>query len=163
MGIIPAKIIGIGNEYRTDDGVGLFVARQIRELDMDDVTVIDGVSDGTKLLEEWKDMPFVVVIDCVVSGAEPGHVYSFDGLSARIPADYFTAYSTHALNISDSIELARVLGVLPQRLHIYGIEGKTFSPGKGLTPDVEKSARRLVECIMREIKKAGRREKSTHV
>jgi hydrogenase maturation protease len=49
------------------------------------------------------------------------------------------------------VELARVLERLPGRLVLYGIEGKTFTPGLGLSPEVEASIAVLAERILGEV------------
>ncbi|HKC86245.1 MAG TPA: hypothetical protein VKG02_09745 [Blastocatellia bacterium] len=42
--------------------------------------------------------------------------------------------------MAEAIELARALGNIPQRLMVYGIEGKNFAAGVGLSAEVEKAA-----------------------
>lgn len=50
-----------------------------------------------------------------------------------IPADSFH-YSTHTVSVAEAVEMARVMGRLPDRLLIYGIEGADFGSGDGLSP-----------------------------
>jgi hydrogenase maturation protease len=47
---------------------------------------------------------------------------------------------THAFSVAEVVEMARTLGHLPQRLIVYGIEGKDFESGLGLSPDIETAA-----------------------
>jgi len=39
-------IIGVGNEYRCDDGAGLIVARRLKQQTRDDVTVLEQSGEG---------------------------------------------------------------------------------------------------------------------
>jgi len=49
------------------------------------------------------------------------------------------------------VELARALGRLPPRLIIYGIEGKSFEAGAGLSPEVQAAVEGVVERVLREV------------
>jgi hypothetical protein len=42
--------------------------------------------------------------------------------------------------VAEAIELARALGALSRSLVVYGIEGKNFAAGVGLSYEVEKAA-----------------------
>ena len=147
----PAKggtlIIGLGNQYRCDDAVGLVVARHLKEAAPAHVRVLEESGEGTALIELWKGAETVILIDAVHSGAKPGTVRRFDAHGQPIPTRFFH-YSTHAFGVAEAIELARVLGQLPPRLFVYGIEGKTFEAGLGLSPEVEKAAQEVVERVL---------------
>ncbi len=144
------KVIGVGNAYRGDDGVGLFVARQLRDSGLDGVTILEQGGEGTALIELWKDADLVILIDAVNSGAKPGTVHRFDAHEQPIPVRFFR-HSTHTFGVADAVELARTLGQLPLRLIIYGIEGKDFTSGEGLSADVRDAVSAAVVRIVREI------------
>jgi hydrogenase maturation protease len=129
-------IIGVGNEYRSDDAVGLVVARRLRELLADSATVLELNGDGVALMETWRGAETVIIIDAMRSGARPGTIHRFDANSQSIPKSSFRC-STHAFSVAEAIDLSRVLDDLPQRLVIYGIEGKNFDAGLGLSVEVE--------------------------
>ena len=74
-------IIGIGNDFRTDDGAGPEAARRVATFHFPGVSVIDGVGDGTDLINAWEGKELAIVIDCVHSDNQPGRVYRFDGLN----------------------------------------------------------------------------------
>jgi hydrogenase maturation protease len=132
-------IIGIGNEYRGDDAVGLIVARRLNWRLADSVTVLEQGGDGAALMEAWRGAEAVIIIDAVASGVAPGAIHRFDANTRPIPKGALRC-STHAFGVAEAIELSRALGELPQILVIYGIEGKNFAAGVGLSPEVEKAA-----------------------
>lgn len=146
-------IIGMGNDYRSDDGAGLYVSRLIDAKGPANTKVISGVSDGTQLIEAWQGVDAAFVVDTVSSGASPGHIYRYDALNETVPEDYFTDYSTHAFSVKKTVELAGILGRLPSKLIIYGIEGRDFSPGDSLSQDVKAKANELADIIINEITK----------
>jgi len=140
-------IIGLGNQYRRDDAAGLVAARRLKEAAPAHVRVLEESGEGTALMESWQGADTVILIDALDSGAKPGTVRRLDAHREPIPTRFFH-YSTHAFGVAEAIELARVLGQLPPRLIVYGIEGRTFEAGLGLSPEVEKAARELVERVL---------------
>jgi hydrogenase maturation protease len=143
-------VIGIGNEYRHDDVVGLIVARCLREKNLDHVEVLEMSGEGAALIEAWKGTEMVILVDAVHSGAEPGTIFRFEAHQQPIPTKFFR-YSTHAFSVAEAIELARSLGQLPSKLIVYGIEGKNFETGQGLSPEVELAALTVLQQILREL------------
>lgn len=140
-------VVGIGNEYRRDDAVGLVVARQLEQRLRDCAEVIEQSGEGTSLIEAWRGAASVVIIDAVNSDAAPGTIHRFEAHSDELPRSFFHC-STHAFSLAAAIELARTLGELPPHLVVYGIEAKNFTAGIGLAPEVEKAAQQLVEQIV---------------
>jgi len=142
-------VIGAGNPYRNDDAVGLVVARRIRELNLQGVTVIEATGEGVSLMEVWQGADSAILIDAVHSGKEPGTIHRFDVDAQNLPAQLFNN-STHSFGVAKAIELARALNRLPQRLIVYGIEGKDFSAGMILTPEVKEAARCAMERVLQD-------------
>jgi len=149
----PIIVIGLGNRFRGDDGVGLYIADRIRSLGNESVQVVDNISDGAALMETWSNKNRVLIVDAVISNGKPGAIYRFDALNEKIPADIFTRYSTHAINLTETIELAKVLEQLPDSLVIFGIESTDFSPNIGLTPEVKKASSDVINLLLQEIEK----------
>lgn len=154
----PILIIGVGNDYRGDDGAGLQVARELDARDLPHVRIIEGIGDGTDMINAWQDAGKAFVIDAVYSDAEPGTVYRFDGLSDRIDEKIFAGYSTHAYSIPRTIELARTIDQLPSSLIIFGIEGGNYASGKGISPKIAVAIREVVGRIIEEIEATGHNE-----
>jgi hydrogenase maturation protease len=142
-------IIGIGNEYRGDDAVGLIVARRLKERLADSAVVIEQSGDGAALMEAWRGAEAVIVIDAVASGAAPGAIHRFNANTRPIPKNAFRC-STHAFGVAEAIELSRALDEFPRSLVIYGIEGKNFAAGVGLSPEVESAVCEAVRHVFAE-------------
>jgi hydrogenase maturation protease len=124
-------VIGIGAELRGDDAAGLVVAGRLRACGVPALT-----TTPDSLLADWEGLDAVVLVDSVRSGAEPGTIHRIDARRAPLPPAMGGA-STHLLGLTDAVELARVTGRLPGRLDIIGIEGRAFSLGAPLSPEVE--------------------------
>jgi hydrogenase maturation protease len=121
-------LVGVGNAARGDDAAGLLVARRLGGIELE--------GDASALLELFDGVLEAIVIDAVRSGAPPGTIHRFDASEAPLPASVRSSSSTHAVRISEAIELARALGRLPARVVVYGIEGARFEAGALMTDSV---------------------------
>ncbi len=143
-------VIGVGNAYGRDDGAGLAAARRLAGEAGASAVLREMSGEGTALIEAWEGADTVVLVDAVSSGAPPGTLLYLDAGAAPVPAGWFR-YSTHAFGAAEAIELARVLGRLPRRLIVVGIEGARFDAGVGLSSEVaaavEDVARRGLDDI----------------
>lgn len=153
---VELLIIGVGNEYRGDDGAGLIVARKLKERLADSAQVLEQGGDGAALMEAWGGVGTVILIDAMVSGAAPGTIRRFDAIARPIPRGYFRV-STHAFGVAQAIELARAMGSLPTRLIIFGVEAKNFAAGCGLSAEVEKATDEAVMRLLTEVGKEKRK------
>ncbi len=143
-------IIGIGNEYRSDDAVGLIVARRLKKRLARIITVLEQSGDGAALMEAWRGAETVIIIDAAMSGTAPGTIHRFDANAQPIPKISFRC-STHAFGVAEAIEMARALGALPQCLVVYGIEGKNFAAGVELSAEVEEAAGEAARQLLTEV------------
>jgi hydrogenase maturation protease len=128
-------IVGVGNVYRRDDGAGPTIASRLRSVLRADVRVLEKDGDFASLLDDWQGVPVVIIVDATSSGSAPGTITRYEAHEEPLPAALSRA-STHSFGIAEAIELARALGRLPPSLIVFGIEGRDFSPGEGLSPDV---------------------------
>jgi hydrogenase maturation protease len=147
-------LIGVGNRYRGDDAAGVLVARRVREAAPAGVEVLEEEGELSDLLDAWKEVGQVVLVDAVYSGAAPGTIHRFEAEAGPLPAQLFR-FSTHAFSVAEAIELARALGQLPPRLTVYGIEGSEFTAGAPLTPAVEAALGELVARALEELSAPG--------
>lgn len=148
-------VIGIGNEFRGDDAVGLYVARKLAELAPPDCDIKESPGEGSQLLNTWQEYRRVIIVDAVKASSAPGAVHRVDALNEKLP-DSWVHLSTHTVSLPDAVDLARTLNALPDTFLIFGIEGSDFSPGAGLSDDVIKAADILVGIIADEIKRQRR-------
>ena len=143
-------VLGLGNEFRGDDGVGRVVARRLSETPVPGVEIREESGEGAALMDAWQDAQSVILVDAVQSGAAPGTIHRLDASSVPVPSRFFH-YSTHAFSVAEAVELARALGQLPPRLILFGIEGKDFSSGEELSPEVAGAVNELIALVRQEI------------
>ncbi len=131
----PLLILGIGNGFRKDDGLGPALLKQLQRSDLQGVELQVQSGEGSSLMAAWQGYEQVVLVDAVCSGALPGTVFELEASEQVIPSRFFH-YSTHAFSVAEAIEMAKALGELPQALTLFGIEGADFGSGTGLSPIV---------------------------
>jgi len=146
----PVLIIGIGNEYRTDDAAGLLAARKIKTLGIKGIDVTENNGDGADLIEKWTGRKLVILIDAVLSGSAPGTLHRFDLPGLELPSEFFR-FSTHLFSVNQAIYLSASLGNLPRNLVILGIEAASFEAGVGLSPEVESAVNNIEHFLQNEI------------
>ena len=164
--VFPPLVIGIGNEYRGDDGAGLAVVRALQARKSAHARFLECDGNCTTLLEAWKDADDVILIDAVASGARPGTIYRIDARVQAIPAGC-TFFSTHAFGIAETLALARALGQLSASFLIYGIEGKRFAAAEGFSPPVKQAIEKVTDQVLLDLStrhsRRGSRQKKSNV
>ena len=135
--------VGIGNGFRTDDGVGPWIAEALGKRGC---RAHVHAGDGAGLIDLFAQHDDIVLIDATHSGAPAGTLVTFDARHESLPAEFFH-YSTHRFALAEAVEIARHLGMLPRKLMVYGIEGATFEAGTSLSGPVRAAAGELVERL----------------
>ena len=125
-----------------DDGVGVLVAERLRGAGIN-AAVESG--EALALIESWKGEDDVIVVDAVVTGAPPGTIHMWDNPHLLSLAG--SPSSTHGFGVAEAVELAWILGKLPPRLVVYGIEGKQFKHGYRISPELKPAIEDVVQRI----------------
>jgi len=150
-----ALVIGVGNEARGDDAVGLLAARKINALSLTGVIVLTEQRDGIALITAWQQSGAerVILVDAVSSGAPPGTVRRLHLSADTLPLLDERA-STHNIGLAQAVELARILACLPASLILYTVEASQFGLEAALSPEVAQAVDDVVQRIRAEIESA---------
>jgi hydrogenase maturation protease len=143
-------VIGVGNEFRRDDGLGPAVAAELATYQLPGVSVVVSGGDPVELIAAWRGAELAVVVDAVHrEPPTPGRIHritSDDGLPSAS-----TSTSSHGFDLPAALRLAEALDRRPGRLVIYGTEGLEFGFGPGLSPGVEQALPDLVRAVLGEL------------
>lgn len=149
MAVTRPLVIGIGNPFAGDDAAGRLVARRLAET-VESVDVAQATGMASEIIALFEGRERVFIIDACHSGCPPGTLHRFDAREGPLAAG-LSYLSTHGVGLTAVIELARVLGGLPQSCIIYAIEGECFDLGAEVSSSVLSSIEGLIERITIEI------------
>jgi hydrogenase maturation protease len=145
-------VIGLGNSYRGDDGVGVVAAAALNELALPGVRVVTDIVDPMSLLEVWSGAGLAVVIDGAVGmPSTPGRIRRCalsDVVAVR------EGLSSHGVDIARTHALGQVLGRVPEALMVFTIEVADTGHGIGLTPQVAAAVPKVVGMAVAEINRS---------
>jgi len=148
-------IVGVGNPIRSDDAVGIAVARLVHErlaayrnTDRGQVDLIETAVGGFDLIEQLAGYDKAVVIDAIqTEGGRAGDCYVVD-LEGPLPGG--CPSMTHHVGLMEGLALARVLAMdVPEYLRVYAVEAadvRTF--GTGMTDRVKAAVPQIAEEIL---------------
>ena len=146
-------LIAMGNPNRGDDALGPYLGMKLRKTLPELVVFCNYDGDGAGLMAQWHLKDWVYIIDAVASGQEHGTQYILDAHEKPLQSQFFH-YSSHAFGLSEGVEMARVLDRLPERLVIFGIEGKDYSHGHEMTEVVRLASEQLEVEIQKTLQQA---------
>jgi hydrogenase maturation protease len=151
-GGMPVVVIGVGNEFRRDDGAGPAVIHGLRDRVPPGVRLAITDGEPTRLLEAWTGAALAVVVDAVrVAGSEPRPGMTHRFVVDRPGAGVGPAASSHGFGLDDAIALALALDRMPGRLIVHAIEAADLSQGTGLTPPVAAAVGIVVTAVLDDI------------
>jgi len=141
-------VIGIGNAYRRDDGVGLAVADEIAKRGIPDVRVVMAIGEPGAILDAWSGADLAVVVDAAMGeGSTPGRIRRWTPGDVEGPA----VVSSHALGLPQTYALGEALGQIPDRLVVFTVDTADVGNGVGLTPAVAAAVPEVVDAILAEL------------
>ena len=147
-------VIGVGNEFRRDDGAGPAVVTSLRGHVPPGVELVLADGEPTGLIEAWTGATLAVVVDAVRTDLpRPGQVHRFV-LDRPLAGPTRTA-SSHGFGLDDAVRLALALDRMPGRLVVHAIEAADLSKGPGLTPLVAAAVDDVADAVLSDISDAG--------
>lgn len=152
----PAVVLGVGNAFRRDDGVGPAVAELLHLLAPGvEVLTLDG--EPARLVDAWTGAAAAIVVDACRSGAPPGTLTRIEVDGDRPPPVLTPGpvASTHAASVAEAVALGRALGRMPSRIVVYAVDGADFGPGPGLSDAVAAVVGDVATQVLAELSRLG--------
>jgi hydrogenase maturation protease len=145
-------VVGLGNPVRADDGVGLAVARLVRERlgDATNIDVTELGAGGLRLAEAVSGYDRAIVVDALECGGAPGTVrrLGLDDLGGCR-----TVACAHDTSLPTALAVWRTLGAeVPAEVTIFGIEVQDVDRfTEQLTDQVARAVPGAAEAVLHEI------------
>ena len=145
-------ILGVGNVLLSDEGVGVHVANELIKMELPaNVSVVEGGTDGFRLLNVITEADRLIVVDAVKGGGEPGTIYRFDINDVRNSPPGFKT-SVHQIGILEVIDLSGLIGKTPHTT-VIGVEPKSLEMSLELSPEIKDKVPRVIELVLEDMKK----------
>jgi hydrogenase maturation protease len=152
----PVVVIGVGNEFRRDDGAGPAVVASLRDRVPPGVNLVVTDGEPTRLIEAWTGAALAVVIDAVrAHPPRPGRVHRF--VVDRPMGGTPRAASSHGFGLDDAVSLGLALDRMPGRLIVHAIEAADLTQGTGLTPLVAAAIGDVASAVLGDIRDGATR------
>jgi hydrogenase maturation protease len=133
---VKGLVIGVGHDDRADDAAGPTIARMVAPHLPEGWHALEHHGDLTVLVDLCKGMDEVVIVDAVVSGAPVGTIHHVNLLDESLPP-LAAAGSTHGIGLLEAVALARMLGRVPGRLTLVGLEARRVAVGATMSLEVQ--------------------------
>ncbi|BBP04275.1 hypothetical protein TPL01_20330 [Sulfuriferula plumbiphila] len=144
-------IIGCGNLNRSDDGVGVIVARRLMDWinarGISDVPVFDAGTAGMDVMFRARGAKKLILIDACRSGSEAGAVFQVPG--AELAQGHDPGYSLHDFRWDHALYAGRrIFGAdFPTDVTVFLIEAAELGLGLELSEPVQRAADQVVDDI----------------
>lgn len=137
-------ILGVGNELKSDDGVGPYIINNLKDISSKEVILIDAQTVPENYTGKIrKEQPsHLLIIDACLMNQQPGTV-------KIVNQEDFTniGISTHSMSLSFFVKYLQQ--DMDLKVIFIGIEPEIMEFANALTPQVHESADKLIETIKR--------------
>jgi hydrogenase maturation protease len=148
---VKALVLGLGNELLADDGVGLFIIRELSKEYKGQAELVECTVSGLALLEYFIGFEKAIIVDAIHTGKQPaGTIYEL------VPADLGEVYapSPHYTGLPEMMALAKQLELqFPADIKIFAMEiADPYTIGGPLTKSVSDAMEGLILKISEQLR-----------
>ena len=132
-------VLGLGNTLNKDEGLGVQAVKQLESLINGvnpEIEFVDGGVLGLNLLPWVEEASHLLVLDAINARKKPGTLIELE--RDQIPLYTGIKLSDHQVTFQEVLGLANFRGLLPEHLHMIGIQPVDISTGVELSAEVQK-------------------------
>lgn len=142
-------IIGVGNILLGDEGIGVYVIRELQKLRLpENVELLDMGVATFPLMSSLAGRKKVIIVDAVKAGGNPGYIYRL--LPDDIEKEEGNFLSLHDMGIA-SILATFQPEMMPGEIVIIGIEPGEIKWGMELSSPLKQKLPQIISYIFKEI------------
>lgn len=153
---VKVLVLGVGNPILSDDGVGIYVARELKKRELPGVDVEELAASGLELLDAVRGYDKVVIIDAIQT--THGKVGELHVLEEKDFEKSVHGSSPHGINIATALALGRRLVPkdMPREVVFFAIEAEDLlNVSENLTPKVAGAIPQIIKRIETELRRTG--------
>lgn len=144
-------IIGIGNTLYQDEGLGIHALPLVEEKlhSLQDIVIVDGTTDGLRLLGPVEDTNCLIIIDAINAGKPGGSIITLKG--EEIPAYLDVKMSIHQLGFQEVLFAAKLRGKYPENIIMLGMQPTKLELGVGLSETNQRNLPYLLDLVIDQV------------
>ncbi|MFH0959376.1 MAG: HyaD/HybD family hydrogenase maturation endopeptidase [Pseudomonadota bacterium] len=149
-------ILGVGNILLRDEGIGVRVIEELKKSYVfpDNVSLVDGGTQGLWLMSTIQLCDHLIVVDAVVGGDQPGALYRLE--KSDLPKGLRVKQSAHDSDLVEALNLCALLDREPKSVVVIGVEPVDISPfSLELSPQISARIDDLVGMVISEVQRLG--------
>ncbi len=149
--MIRWRVLCVGNDWASDDGVGRRVAQVLARLALPEVQIVERTCLTLDALEDLTGIQQLVVVDAAATGDEPGAIVRWEP-SELPPSDQLP--SGHVPSLHSLLVLARRVYPqdFPERIVVLGLCAESLVPfNPELSPTVRRALPELLDRVLMEL------------
>jgi hydrogenase maturation protease len=148
-------VLGVGNLLASDEAIGIRVIEQLAESYRlpEEVQILDGGTLGMDLLYYLEGVERLLIVDAVEMGKEAGTLLRLEG--EEVPSFLSLKMSPHQIGVPDMLFAAKLKGVAPATIVLWGIQPAVLDVGLELSPAVAAQVDTLTENLVQELIRWG--------
>ncbi len=135
----------------SDEGAGVRVVERLATVyDLpEDVQTLDGGTLGLDLLYYLEGVENLLIVDAAETGQEPGSLMRLEG--DQVPAFLSAHLSPHEIGVPDMLFAAKLKGVYPRNVVLWGVQPALLEMGLELSPVVQAQVDKLVNKMVEQL------------
>jgi hydrogenase maturation protease len=147
-------ILGVGNLLLTDDGFGVHVINELRNIPLPpNVTLIEAGIVSHQLIPEFHKADLLIFIDAVEAGDSPGSIFRFRPEDMRFMTNL--KVSLHDMSLMDVLHMTELTGKRPETIIIAVQPKDVKSCAMELNEEIRAVIPRVIELVFEELKSHG--------
>jgi hydrogenase maturation protease len=144
-------ILGVGNLLLTDDGFGVHVINELRNIPFPpNVTLIEAGIVSHQLIPDLHEADFLIFIDAVEAGDTPGSIFRFRPEDMRFMSQLKT--SLHEMSLMDVLMMTELTGNRPEAIIIAVQPKDTKNCSLELNPEIRAVVPKVIDLVIEELK-----------
>lgn len=148
MGRNMIKLVAVGNRFMKDDGIAIKVAEYLEQsLKNLNIKVIIGETDCQNCFFQLNDEDFVIIVDAIYRGVEPGSIHFFK--LEDIMTQSIGTMMQHDMSIIDLMKVYKS----KFKGYLIGVEIAELGFGEELSPILQKKSSKICLEVEGKIKK----------
>lgn len=142
------RIIGIGNEFRSDDGIGIHIVRELKNR-YPELNTSESDGNGVELLSLYQGNDLLIIIDAAYAEKEEdiGKILHLN-LNETVDFSNIKLFSSHSFGLVESLKMGKILNAIPDETHLYLVFARDFSFGNKISEEVKQSTEKIISLII---------------